>query len=160
MEDTNNFEAITLSNIWIKEHILDIIKAINVNEIIAETGSSDLFALNDMEMINILKTRIDALKLMKAYILQLRDNVAQYIKPQLKFIDLKLIGIDNHEQLLQNNFDSINNADNFFLSPHFDEKLNKLRKIKRILIDACGEAELLTPKKDEQVKGKIMEDLE
>jgi len=159
MEENKEFEAITLSNVWIKEHILDIIKAINENEIIAETGSSDLFALNEMELVDILRTRIDALKLMRAYILQLKDNVIQYIdKGKLLVIEISLKGIDDHEPLLQNDFNQVSHTDNFYLSQNFVIKLSRLRKIKQILITACGDAELLMPKKDEEVKGKIMED--
>jgi len=160
MEDTEkDFEAITLSNVWIKEHILDIIKAINENEIIAETGSSDLFALNEMELVDILRTRIDALKLMRAYILQLKDNVSQYLsRDKSLLIEIALIGIDNHEELLQNNYNRVIQEDHFYLSPNFLVKLNYLRKVKSLLINACGEVELLMPKRDEGVKGKILEE--
>lgn len=155
MQDNNDFETITLSNVWIKEHILDVIKAINYNEIIAESGGIDLITLNEMENVEIIKLRIDALKLMKAYVLQLKDNVSQYIKKEkLIMIHLKLNGIESHQPLMQNNKDVVNHSDSYFLSSDFQVKLNKLRIIKSILINACGEAELLMPKRSEQVKGK------
>ena len=157
MNEEKDFETITLSNIWIKEHILDVIKEINKNEIIAESGGLDLISLNELEAIQTLRLRIDALNLMKAYILQLRDNVAQYIEVSKKIIIfLKLKNIDNHEELLQNNSDQISHDDNYFLSSDFQTKLNRLREIKSILIDACGEAELLMPKRDQDTKGKRM----
>lgn len=158
-EDNNEFEAVTLSNIWIKEHILDIIKEINRNEIIAESGGLDIVAMGEMEALEILKVRIDALNQMKAYILQLRDNVAQYInKIKLIKIDYGLRGIDDHDSLLQNNIDYVSHSDNYYLSNDFQIKLKKLRRIKSILINGCGEAELLMPKRDEAVKGKKIEE--
>ena len=54
MEDNQqDFEAITLSNIWIQQHILDVIKNVSQNEIIAESGGLDMIALNDLEKIDI-----------------------------------------------------------------------------------------------------------
>ena len=41
MEEKKDYEDIQLSNIWIKEHIFDIISKINQYEIIAKVGCSD-----------------------------------------------------------------------------------------------------------------------
>jgi len=158
MEDNKDFEAVTLANLWIKEHVLDIIKEINQNEIIAESGGLNLIALSEMEAIEIMRLRIDALKLMKAYILQLKDNIAQFIKKdEMERVDKKFVGIDDHEELLQNDVNQITHDNNYFLSANFQEKLDRLRKIKSALIVACGEAELLMPRKDEGRSEKKME---
>jgi len=155
MENNEEFEKITLANVWIKEHILDIIKAINTNEIIAESGGLDLISLSEMENIEIIRLKIDALKLMKAYILQLKDNVSQYINSNQRLMaTIQLMNIDDHENLLQNNPDGLTHQDNFYLSEDFQRKLNKLRSAKSILINACGDAELLMPKKDQDTKEK------
>jgi len=157
MEDNQEFEAITLSNIWIKEHILDIIRSINQNEILAEAGGIDLISINEMESVDIIRTRIDALKLMRAYILQLRDNVSQYLsREKLIEIEINLIGIEDHEDLIQKNENQISHEETYFLSSHFKIKLDRLRKVKSILINCCGEAGLLMPKKDDQTKNKLV----
>ena len=109
-----------------------------------------------MESIDIIRLRIDALKMMRAYILQLKDNVSQYIKKETSLmINLKLKGIDAHEELLKNDKNQISGENNYYLSNNFSLKLNRLRGIKSLLINACGEAELLMPKREEEVKGKI-----
>lgn len=158
--ENKEFEEITISNIWLKENILDIVKAINQNEIIAE-GGLEVIPLNEGESVEMMRLKINALKTMKAYILQLRDNAKNSVaKLEILKVDLRLKRIKINQELLLNDVNDVSHENNYYLSPNFQTELNKLRTIKSLLLDGCGNAGFFMPIKDPVIKGQIIENEE
>ena len=159
MEEANDFEAVTVSNVWIKEQILDVIKEINNCEHIARSGGYDIISSGLIENVEILRTRIDGLNQMESFIIRLKDNVALNIgKPKLLTIEVMLRETIDLDSLLLNKRNQVTHEDNYYLSSNFFNKMDNLSRIKARLIRACAEAELLMPRKDDAVKGKRLEE--
>lgn len=161
MENKKDYEEIQLSNLWIKEHVLDIIERINKYEVIAKIGCSDMTMLSQMEGLEITQERINALNLMNAEIEVLKGNVFFKISNGRKltifllFKQLQKIG----DPFYHRPADDLNELV-YVLTDNFEKKLQQLQKIKEKLIDACADAGMFLPKKDEDLEIKTSKDLE
>lgn len=157
--EDNQFEAITLSNVWLKTYILDVIGKINENEIIAYNGSTslvDLLQLNDEQ---ILRMQLKAFELMKTYLKQLLDNAASSIdrKVVLKItLILKNINNDSENYILRV-IDDIRHLETCYLTGEFNDALNCLSLAKGELLIELADKEILMPKKSSGRNEKIGE---
>jgi hypothetical protein len=154
-EDNKEYEEIQLSNIWIKEHVLDVIDEINQYQVIAKIGSIDLINLSGIDEIEKTKTRLNALDLMEAKIEVLKGNVFHRIDPQKKLQVFLLLKQSSKIQEVCDYFtgDRLNDT-KYNLIEDFFKKLQILTKAKEILIDACAEKGLLTPRVDNDLESK------
>jgi len=154
-EDKKNYEEIQLSNIWIKEHVLDIIDEINQYQVIARIGSSDLISLSSMEEIEKSRIRLNAMDLMEAKIEILKGNVFHRIGKTRR---LNIFILLKKARDFQNLFDYVGgdrlNNERCELTNQFFSKLNYLQQAKEELIDACAEKGLLTPRVDDDLESK------
>ena len=161
MEEKKDYEDIQLSNIWIKEHIFDIISKINQYEIIAKVGCSDLNFLSQMSIFEIEKEKLNGLKLMEAEIENLKSN-GWFKFSQSRRLHIKILL--KQSQRIEDLFEYINpdllNEMVFELTDNFYWKLDFLQSLKETLIDGCAEAGWFMPKKDEDLEEKTSKDLE
>ncbi len=161
VEDNKEYEEIQLANIWVKEHILDVIVRINKFELIASVGCEDVEKLSEMSEYEINKKKLDGLKLMEAEIEVLKTNAWFKLSSNRKFYvkilfkQLEYIGDlfyfrqqDNQNEIL------------FYLENDFYVKLNLLKEIKGSLIDGCAESGMFLPKKDKDLEEKTQKDIE
>lgn len=159
MED-NQYEEIQLSNVWVKEHILDVIIKINKFEVIARVGCDNIEKLSHMNDYEITKEKLNGLSLMEAEIEVLKSNAWFKISSDRKF-HIKILF--NLLKYVRETFyfrqEDNQNAMMFYLKEDFYFKLDSLQKIKESLIDGCAEAGIFLPKKDDNLEVKTLEDL-
>jgi len=167
MEEDNNeegFEKITLTNVWIKEHILDLMTKIEKNEIIAYNGSDELIDMFQMNGDQILSMKLNAFNLMRSHVQTLLHNV----QPQLdkaKTLKLKIIlsRINNNQGSFIRTFvNELTHYDTYCLTEDFYDALDNLSYVKSELIMQIADKEILMPKKasgkDEKIVGDIEDD--
>jgi hypothetical protein len=161
MDEKKDYEEIQLSNIFIKEHILDIIQKINQCEIIARVGSSDLISLLQMDENEKTKVRLNAMDLMEAYINTLKGNVHSIIiKKSLLIILLLLKNLNQEKQICDYSKEDHMNNESYTLNFNFFLRLDQLTKIKEKLINACAEKGFILPTKDDKLETKTEIELE
>ena len=161
MEEKKDYEDIQLSNIWIKEHIFDIISKINQYEMIAKVGCSDLNLLSQMNMFEIEKEKLNGLNLMEAKIEILKSNGWFNFSSSRRF-HIKILTKQSQEieDLFEYRNPDLLNEMVFELTDNFYWKLDLLHNLKDTLIEGCAEAGWFMPKKDEDLEEKTSKDLE
>ncbi|HUS49170.1 MAG TPA: hypothetical protein VMZ91_03345 [Candidatus Paceibacterota bacterium] len=161
MDNNQNYEEIQLSNLWIKEHILDVIVRINKFEVIANVGSEDIEKLSQMSEYEITKEKLDGLKLMEAQIEVLKTNAWFKLSSNRKFHvillfkQIQTIGDLSYFRQQDNQNEMIFNLENGFYV-----KLDLLQEIKGSLIEGIAEQGIFLPKINEDLEIKTSKDLE
>lgn len=160
-EKQSEFETITLTNVWIKQNILDVITKINENEIIAYNGIliSEISQIDNEQKIIF---QLQSYNLMKSYLKQLLDNVTTTIN-RLIVLKLKLTieFISEHEPLfIYTLFDDVRHLETHTLTREYYHTLSRLSKVKSQLLNELADKEILMPKKLSDKKEKIKYDLE
>lgn len=161
-DNETEFEAITLSNVWLKTYVLDVIGKINENEIIAYNGSTELVDLLQLSDDEILKMRLKSFDLMRSYILQLLDNtMASIDKGVVLKIKLMFRHIDTHHanKYVHTKFDMLNHLEVYNLTGYFKDALQIMSRAKTLLFIELANKEILMPKKTTG-KGEKLEDIE
>jgi len=165
MENENNggeFERVNLTNLWLKDHIFDLMTKIEQNEVIEHHGSTELNNLFQMDENLIMNTKLAACNLEKSHIKALMDNVnRQLSKNKVLKIKLYLNEINNNQQNYVETFrNELEHTETYRLTGAFYQALDNLSFVKSELIDEISNKGLLLPKMDDELEIKTEKSLE
>jgi len=160
----NEFEAITLSNLWLKEHVLDLLSKIEKCEIVAYNGSEELVDLMQLNPDQIMNLRLNGFNLMRSYVRQLLHNVQHHLDKNVVLkLKINLNRIDDEEgNFVFTSFNDVAHTEKYSFTKDFYDALDMLSSVNSDLIAEIADKEILMPKKasgkDESMKGDIEDD--
>jgi len=154
-ESQDEFEKITLSNLWLKNHVLEVMAKIDFYEAKATDGVNDisdgiLLTPEQQEV-----GKFDSFKLMRTQIDILSGNVTPYLENKEVIKQIRLIMFVSNRQhkdseLLAIGENHINHTRWKYLTDKFYPALNTLRNVKLKLYNEIANSELLMPKKSDK----------